>query len=436
MTFTFAGFRRHRAADMRGRIEALNRSQAVIEFSLDGTVLDANDLFLDTFGYSRSEVVGHHHRMFVPSEDVASEEYARFWGRLNTGEPQTALYRRVAKDGRDVWIQGSYNPILDRRGRACKVIKYATDITERRLQVADMEGRLKAIDKAQAVITFDLDGTILDANENFLRVVGYSLDEVVGRHHAMFVPEHERHSAEYLSFWDKLGRGNYDAGLYRRIDRHNRELWIQGTYNPIFDMAGRPFKVVKYAVDVSNQTVATRTLHASLADLADTVPAIAERARLTNELALQASQSASDGSGMVDNVVSMMAGIEEGARNIADIVGMIDSLAFQTNILAINATIEAARSGEHGRGFAVVAQEVRLLSQRSAQSAREIRTLIEDTVARVREGSERSTQAGDAMRAIVTSASAVRERVDGIARATTAQANGIDHVRRVVSQLA
>ncbi|WP_255494683.1 methyl-accepting chemotaxis protein [Luteibacter sp. Sphag1AF] len=422
--------------DVRSQMDALNRTQAVIEFRVDGTVLTANQLFLDTFGYELKDIVGRHHRMFMDPAEAELPAYAEFWKNLAAGRADSAMYRRLASDGREVWIQASYNPVLGRDGKPYKVVKCATDVTARRLQIADMEGRLAAIDKAQAVISFTLDGIILEANDNFLQTMGYTREEVIGQHHRMFVDPKERESAEYLAFWEKLGRGEYDASLYRRVDRAGREIWIQGTYNPIFDMAGRPFKVVKYATDVTAQTRATRTLHTSLADLADTVPAIAKQARATNDLATEASRSAADGGEMVNAVIATMAAIHEGARDIAEIVSMIDSIAFQTNILSLNAAIEAARSGAHGRGFAVVAQEVRLLSQRSAESAREIRTLIEKTLLRVEEGSARSTDASAAMRDILTSVSAVRERVADVAHATDAQAGGIDVVRRAVAELA
>jgi methyl-accepting chemotaxis protein len=423
-------------ADMRGKIAAINRTQAVIEFALDGTILEANSNFLDAMGYARGDVVGKHHRIFVDSMEAEGEAYAAFWQRLGKGQPDVGLYRRVGAGGREVWIQASYNPVLDRRGRAIKVVKFATDVTEQRLRTADMEGRLAAIDKAQAVISFSLDGIILDANDNFLATMGYERDEVIGQHHRMFVDRVDRESREYHAFWEKLGRGEYDSSLYRRVDRRGREVWIQGSYNPILDMGGRPFKVVKYATDVTAQTRATRTLHASLAELADTVPAIAEQARVTNALANDASRSAADGGAMVEAVIATMSAIQDGARDIAEIVGMIDSIAFQTNILSLNAAIEAARSGEHGKGFAVVAQEVRMLSQRSAGSAKDIRALIESTLERVQEGSARSTEAGAAMRDILASVTSLLERVSDVARATNTQAGGIDTVRRAVSELA
>jgi methyl-accepting chemotaxis protein len=423
-------------SDVRGKMDALNRTQAVIEFALDGTILSANQNFLDATGYALRDIVGKHHRLFMDPAEAETPEYKAFWQRLGAGEPDVGMYRRLGAGGREIWIQASYNPVLDRRGRPVRVVKFATDVTEQRLRAADMEGRLAAIDKAQAVISFTLDGHVLEANDNFLATMGYARDEVIGQHHRMFVDRAEREGAEYLAFWEKLGRGEYDSGLYHRVDRMGREVWIQGSYNPIFDMAGRPFKVVKYATDVTCQTRAARTLHASLSELADTVPAIAEQARATNALACQASRSAADGGAMVDAVIATMGAIQDGARDIAEIVSLIDSIAFQTNILALNASIEAARSGVHGKGFAVVANEVRMLSQRSADSAKDIRHLIENTMERVREGSERSGEAGEAMRTILGSVTTLLDRVSDVARATNTQAGGIDSVRRAVAELA
>lgn len=422
--------------DTRGKLDAINRTQAVIEFALDGTILAANRNFLDAMGYEAHEVVGQHHRIFVDPDEAESPDYAAFWERLGSGQPDVGLYRRRGAGGREVWIQASYNPVLDRRGRPVKVVKFATDVTEQRLRTADMEGRLAAIDKAQAVISFTLEGIILEANDNFLATMGYSRDEVIGQHHRMFVDPSDREGREYREFWEKLGRGEYDSALYRRVDRRGREVWIQGSYNPILDMGGRPFKVVKYATDVTAQTRATRTLHASLAELADTVPAIAEQARITNALANEASRSATDGGALVEAVIATMSAIQAGAHDIAEIVSLIDSIAFQTNILALNATIEAARSGVHGKGFAVVAQEVRMLSQRSADSARDIRALIERTLERVQEGNDRSGEAGAAMRDILASVATLLDRVSDVARATNTQAGGIDTVRRAVAELA
>ncbi len=242
-----------RAADSQGQLSAISKSQAVIEFSLDGTILNANENFLRTLGYTLDEIKGRHHSLFVDDQYRNSPEYSAFWARLNRGEFDAGEYKRVGKGGREIWIQASYNPIFDMNGKPFKVVKYATDVTAQKLQYADFRGQIDAIGKSQAVIEFNLDGTILNANENFLKTLGYTLDEIKGRHHSMFVEESYRNSPQYREFWARLGRGEFDAGEYKRIAKGGREIWIQASYNPILDMNGKPFKVVKYASDVTTQ---------------------------------------------------------------------------------------------------------------------------------------------------------------------------------------
>lgn len=420
---------------LRDQIEALHKAQAMIEFRLDGTILDANDNFLRTMGYQRDEVVGHHHRMFVDPVERESESYKKFWEHLASGQHHTGQYKRFAKNHREVWIQGSYSPIVDRRGRPYKVVKHAIDVTAQRLQTADMEGRLAAISRAQAVISFDLDGIILDANDNFLAVLGYEREEVIGRHHRIFVDNAVRESDAYREFWARLREGQYNAGLYSRVRKNGTEAWIQATYNPIFDMEGRPFKIVKYATDVTEQTRAVQTLQTALGSLSETVPAIASQALSASRLAHDASSSASSGGTMVSQLVGTISDINQRAQSMAEIISVMDSIAFQTNILAINAAVEAAHAGEQGRGFGVVAQEVRALAQRSAHSARDIRDLIQNAIDSLAEGSDRARQAGEAMHAIVTSAVQVNERVGQIANAADSQATGITQVNMAIERL-
>jgi len=251
-------------ADFEGQLGAISKAQAVIEFDLTGMILTANQNFLETMGYSLPEIKGQHHSMFLDPVYRASTEYRAFWDKLGRGEYNAGQYKRIGKGGREIWIQASYNPILDMNGKPFKIVKFATDITEQKLKAADFEGQLGAISKAQAVIEFDLTGTILTANENFLTVMGYSLPEIKGQHHAMFIDPGHRASPEYRAFWDKLARGEYDAGQYRRIGKGSREIWIQASYNPIFDMNGKPFKVVKYATDITREKLAAADFEGQL----------------------------------------------------------------------------------------------------------------------------------------------------------------------------
>ncbi len=233
--------------------EAINKSQAVIEFKLDGTIVTANPNFLGAMGYTLDEIKGKHHRMFVDPAVRESAAYREFWASLNRGEFQAAQYKRLGKGGREIWIQASYNPILNTKGEPVAVIKFATDITAQKIQSMEDTGKIAAMSRAQAVIEFNMDGTIVTANDNFLGAMGYSLAEIQGKHHSMFVTPDDRDSAAYREFWAKLNRGEFEAAEYKRIGKGGKEVWILATYNPILNEAGKPFKVVKFATDVTEQ---------------------------------------------------------------------------------------------------------------------------------------------------------------------------------------
>ena len=264
-----------RLADLEGQLAAVSRSNAVIEFELDGTIITANENFLNAVGYTLAEIRGQHHRMFVEPAQRDSVEYRAFWAALAQGKFDSGEYKRVAKGGREVWLQATYNPVFDARGRPFKVVKYATDITESMLRRANGEGQLAAIDKAQAVIEFELDGTIRDANDNFLRTMGYTKDTVRGKHHSMFVTPAERESPGYRAFWEKLARGEYDSGQYKRVANGGREVWLQASYNPILDSTGKPLHVVKYATDITEQVSFSHQLRGAVAETKGAVEAAA-----------------------------------------------------------------------------------------------------------------------------------------------------------------
>jgi methyl-accepting chemotaxis protein len=240
-----------RAADAQGKIDAIHRVQAVIEFDLEGRVLNANENFLQTFGYELGEVVGQHHRMFCDSQYVRTTEYADFWKHLGSGQSHAGDFKRLDKDGKHVWIHAIYNPVFDASGKPVKVVKFATDITAATLQSVDSQGKIAAIERVQAVIEFDLTGRVLRANDNFLNTFGYKAEEVDGQHHRMFCDADYSRSPEYLAFWERLSRGEFNAGEYRRVNKHGDDVWIQASYNPILDIDGKPLKVVKFATDVT-----------------------------------------------------------------------------------------------------------------------------------------------------------------------------------------
>ena len=246
-------FRRRHHADNQAKVDAMMRSQAVIEFGLDGEILTANENFLATLGYGLEEIVGHHHRMFVEPDFAKSADYQAFWQTLGAGTFQSGAYKRLAKGGREIWIQASYNPVLDKAGRPIKVIKFATDITEQVNRATDHAAQVDAIGRVQAVIEFNLDGTVRTANQNFLSTVGYGLDEIAGKHHRMFCDPQYAASGDYARFWERLRAGEYVAAEFQRFGKGGREVWIQASYNPILDADGRPVKVIKFATDITER---------------------------------------------------------------------------------------------------------------------------------------------------------------------------------------
>jgi methyl-accepting chemotaxis protein len=237
--------------DLEAVYQALDRVQSIIEFDLDGNVIAANENFLRTLGYSADEVIGKHHRMFCVPNYAASPEYTEFWRKLGGGEYVAAEFKRLAKGGGEVWLRASYNPVFDKNGKAVRVVKFATDVTASKIQTAEYEGKLKAVNRVQAVIEFELDGTVITANENFLKIFGYGLDAVVGKHHRIFCEPGYAETPEYTQFWQRLGSGEYEAGEFKRISKNGADIWLQASYNPILDVEGRPYKIVKFASDIT-----------------------------------------------------------------------------------------------------------------------------------------------------------------------------------------
>jgi methyl-accepting chemotaxis protein len=332
--------------ELVGLVAAISRSQAVIEFDLEGRIVDANENFLKALGYQIEEIRGQHHSMFVDPSYRSSLDYKLFWERLARGEFDSGQYKRICKGGREIWIQASYNPIFDRKGKPFKVVKYATDITAEKLKAADHEGQLKAVSKAQAVIEFTLDGKVLDANENFLKTLGYGLDEIRGQHHSLFVDAQYRASPEYRSFWERLARGEFDAGQYKRIGKGGREVWIQASYNPIFDMNGRPFKVVKYATDISEQVRFSEAMKQTVAE-ASGIAGAASAGDLTKRISLTGKSGAlSELSVGVNDLLDAMSGLVGNVKAAADEVSRGADEISQGNTNLSQRTEEQASSLE------------------------------------------------------------------------------------------
>jgi len=352
-----------RNAALEAQVAALHRVQAVIEFDLEGTILEANANFLQTLGYTLEEIRGRHHSMFVDPEHVRSTTYRDFWARLGKGEFDAGQYRRIGKGGREVWIQASYNPVFDSSGKPFKVVKFATDITAQQMQAADFAGQLAAINTSQAVIEFGLDGRILSANENFLAATGYTLDEIRGQHHSMFAEPDYARSDAYRQFWQKLGRGEYDAGQYRRLGKGGREIWIQASYNPIFDMNGRPFKVVKYATDVTAQVRDAQALASAVAQTREVVSA-AQAGDLSRRI------DAGDATGAI---AELCAGVNAMVATMGSMIGQIrvaaDAVALGASEIAVGNTDLSQRTEQQAASLEETAVSLQGLTSTVRQSA-------------------------------------------------------------------
>jgi methyl-accepting chemotaxis protein len=396
------------ASELKHKMSAIDRVQAVIEFELSGTILNANENFLATVGYTLPEIVGKHHSIFLESGYKDSEEYKQLWDNLRAGKFQAGQFKRVGKAGNEIWIQASYDPILDKNGKPYKVVKLASNITDSKIEANEKDSMIKAIGRSQAVIEFTLDGIILNANINFLNTLGYSLNEIKGKHHSLFVESSYKSSSEYSQFWDLLKKGEFQSGQFKRVSKSGDEIWIQASYNPILDASGRPYKVVKFATDVTDQVKLLSNLRVVIDNNFSEIDQAVNRSQLEASSAIDIVQSTGS------NVQMMAAAAEELATSVAEIsesmaksqeasdsvfsqvnsageftkrlldaassmggiVGLISNIAGQINLLALNATIESARAGEAGRGFAVVAQEVKNLATQAAKATEQISTEI------------------------------------------------------------
>lgn len=430
------------SAEFESKINAIGRAYGIIEFSLSGEILEANANFLELMGYSRDEIINRHHRMLCDPAFVASDAYQDLWMRLKAGEFVSGEFRRVKKGGADVWISASYNPVLDSSGAPVKIVKFAMDVTEAKLRASDFKARIEGLDRSQGVIEFDLDGKVIAANENFLRVIGYSLREIIGQHHSMFCsPDHVR-SQEYRDFWLKLNKGEHASGRFHRIGKYDRDVYIQATYSPIFDLEDRPIRVIKYAYDVTAQVELEQRISERSADMSRVVDAlgssiqnIVQQTGSATTLAEETQFNANQGFEALGTAITSIEQIQSATAEVADIVAIIGDLAGQTNVLAFNAAIEAARAGDHGVGFSVVADEVRKLAERSSEAAARIQKLIDLSSNLVGQGSERSQNARHAFAAIVESVRKTSGAISEISAAASSQKEVTDRVIGLITDL-
>ncbi|WKL58346.1 PAS domain-containing methyl-accepting chemotaxis protein [Asticcacaulis sp. ZE23SCel15] len=441
----FKGFTKSSLREDQAVIAALNASQAVIEFTPDGHILDANTNFLQTVGYDLSEIKGRHHSLFCDVAYVETEDYRRFWRDLGNGVFASNEYKRFGKGGRVIWLQATYNPIRDERGNVVKVIKFASDITDAKLKELDYKGKMAAIGRVQAVIEFTTDGTILTANDNFLKTLGYTLKDIEGQHHRMFCDLAYTQSADYRTFWQNLAQGEFQAGEFRRLKRDGSDVFIQAAYNPIFDDAGAVVKIVKFATDISD-VVRKRLRNESLNQ---NLSGVIEQILICNSMAGSASHASHETGAIINSVAAASEELSQSVREIShamtsakvsvegvfdhtahantsagtlnnsatamnNVVSIIQDIAGQINLLALNATIESARAGEAGRGFAVVASEVKSLANQAARSTQTIAAEIANMQAVTNE-------VVDALGLITQSMTGVLENVSSVASAIEQQ---------------
>ena len=393
------------AADAMAVMRALDKSQAIIHLSPDGVILDANASFLAAMGYALDEIKGKHHSMFVTQEYRSSRDYAAFWDKLKSGTYDQGQYKRLAKGGREVWLEASYNPVLDGKGRTVKVVKIATDITAQKLRAAEADGQVAAIGKSQAVIEFTLDGTILTANANFLTTLGYELSEVKDKHHSMFVAPEERDTVEYRQFWDKLRRGEYFAGQYRRIGKGGREVWIQASYNPILDADGKPLKVVKFATDITEQVKASR-----IQAVLDDIKSVVEGAKSGDLVRRIGTETGSD------DIKSLCRSLNDLLETVADLIGSIRDATAET-VAAANAITEgsndlAGRTEQQASALeqtAATTEELAASVKNSAQASRNAVGYAEEARSVAVEGGKTVGEAVEAMTRIEQASSKITE---------------------------
>ncbi|WP_323931606.1 methyl-accepting chemotaxis protein [Aeromonas caviae] len=414
-----------RLDEEQGIIEAIKAGAATVIFSPEGIIQEVSTPFLALMGYGAAELIGQPHSQLCPRAWGESGDYRQFWRRLAQGEVQSGTFERVNRQGETRWLEATYFPVKH-QGRVTRVLKMASDVTEQHQRLERLEGLTEALDRSRAMIEFTPNGDIIHANANFLSVMGYTLGEIAGRHHRIFCDE--TFLREQPRFWEELARGQFKSGLFMRHNSRGQAVWLEATYNPIRDGSGKVVRVVKFASDITariEQNHATR-----------------EAARLAHSTAQETLHSAEEGAGLlravvqtssliasqVDEAIALIGQLNEQSRSIEAIVSTISAIADQTNLLALNAAIEAARAGEQGRGFAVVADEVRQLAARTSLSTDEIARVVQ-------KNRELTARVTDDMAGVAGSAELGKQQIAGVDKLMSEIHQEADRVSQTVSAL-
>lgn len=407
-------------------IKAIKSHVAVIEFTPDGTILDANPLFLKVAGYKLEEIREQHHRIFCTPEYAHSPDYPVFWEKLRAGEAHSGTFSRINARSEKIWLEATYFPVCDQQGKVFKILKIATDITEQKKQADRQRAIIEALHRSQAVIEFTPDGNILDANDNFLNTVGYRLEQIQGQQHRIFCKDefYEKNP----SFWKELASGQFQSGQFERLDEKGNTLWLEATYNPIFNEQGEVTRVIKFATDISERIkrdMAVREAAEVANSTSEETAQIAQKGLESLEAAVTTSSRIAE---QVEQATTLIEKLSSQSESIDEIVSTIRSIAEQTNLLALNAAIEAARAGDQGRGFAVVADEVRQLAARTSDSTSEIAEVVNrnrDMMGQVTEG----------IQAVSSTAQDGRDKINEVASIMEEIHQGAENVSRTASAL-